>query len=188
MTTDTPHSTPALRWAAPLLAAAGLVLLGACGAQDVDETPATGTVDPGPTEDVPIGGDDPTLSGDTVDPGEEGVGLDASLAITVTEEGDSEDRQALLECGPDGAAGVLWLEGDAAEEACAALEEASVIAALLPPEDDDVCNDVLGGSEVATVTGNVDELQVDAVVDRRDSCGIDRFDALRPLLPAGIAP
>ena len=169
---------------AALLGVTTLTVLGACGAEDPAESPAVGSIDPGPTETVPIGGDDPTLSDETVDAGDDAGPLTAALEITAGVGDDPGTKsQALLDCGPEGAAGTLWLEGDAAEDACQALEDASVVAALLPADDDEDCPAGGDRPDVATVVGVVQELQVDAVVDDSDGCA-ERFDLLAPLLPS----
>lgn len=166
---------------------ASTALLGACadesGVDPVDEV-GVGTGEDGPAEEVPLGGEDPTLADDGVDPGPRRDELVADLEITVETAGTEEaSQQATLSCEEDGATGVLWLEGEAAEAACLALADASTVAELDPPEVGQPCAEIDGGPEVATIVGTVDGLQVDAVVRRSDACGIERWDALAPLLP-----
>lgn len=164
-----------------------VTLAGGCadegGVDPVDEVGVGDGVD-GPGEEVPLGGEDPTLADDGIDPGRGVAELVADLEITVGTDGNDElSRQAVLSCGDDGATGALWLDGDAAEAACVALADASTIAELDPPADDRACAEVDGGPEVATIVGTVDGVQVDAVVRRSDACGVERWDALAPLLP-----
>lgn len=178
-----------MRRAALALALSSLALLGACGAERVDEDDAAlGEADLGEEDldrgELDVGGEDPTLADDGIDPGDGTDELVADLEITV---GVADDPfaggQALLECGPDRSAGVLWLDGVAADAACEALQDPAVVAALDAPPADQVCAEVFGGPEVATIVGTVEGLQVDAVLDRADACAIERWDLLQPLLP-----
>lgn len=174
------------RWVVGAIAA--VTLLGACADEDgpdpIDEVGA-GEGEDGPAEEVPLGGEDPTLSNDGVDPERrDDDGFLAELEITAGIEDDEElSQQAILACDEDGATGVLWLEGDAAEEACRTLEDEATMALLGPAEDDEACAELDGGSEVATVVGTVDGREVDTVIRRDDGCGVERWDALGPLLP-----
>lgn len=177
---------PAVRRAALAISLSSLALLGACGAERVDdEDAAVGEIgDDLDRGELEVGGDDPTLTDDTVDAGDETDELTAELEVTVgTAEEPFVGGQALLECDPDGSAGVLWLEGAAADEACEALQDPTVVAALGAPDADEACAEVDGGPEVATIVGTVEGLQVDAVLDRSDACAIERWDLLEPLLP-----
>lgn len=176
------------------MAVAGLALFGACSTEggdrdgdDVTSDVGAGEDDRGPGEDVPLGGDDPTLADDSIDVGDDEGTLTADLQITAGVDGNTDERgQALLECSPNEAVGVLWLEGDAAEAACEALEDPTLLAALDPPEDHEGCAEAYGGPDVATVVGTVEGIQVDAVVHRADGCAIERWDVLASLLPEPV--
>ena len=173
------------RWTVAVIAA--MTLLGACadedGVEPIDEV-GVGEGEDGPAEEVPLGGEDPTLANDGVDPERREEGFEADLEITAGTEDDEElSEQAILSCGEDGATGVLWLEGEAAEAACRTLEDEALMAVLGPAEDGEECPDLDGGSEVATIVGTVDGRQVDTVIRRDDGCGVERWDALGPLLP-----
>lgn len=173
------------RWAVAAIAA--VTLLGACADEDgvdpIDEV-GVGDGEDGPAEEVPLGGEDPTLADDGVDPDRRDDDFEADLEITAgTEEDEELSQQAILSCGEDGATGVLWLEGEAAEAACRTLEDESTMVVLGPAEDDEACADLDGGSEVATIVGTVDGREVDTVIRRNDGCGVERWDALGPLLP-----
>ncbi len=172
------------RWAVAAIAA--VAFLEACADEDgvaIDEV-GVGEGEDGPAEEVPLGGEDPTLADDGVDPGRRDDDFAADLEITAgTEEDEELSQQAILSCGEDGATGVLWLEGEAAEAACRTLEDESTMVVLGPAEDDEACADLDGGSEVATIVGTVDGREVDMVIRRNDRCGVERWDALGPLLP-----
>jgi hypothetical protein len=48
--------------------------------------------------------------------------------------------------------------------------------------DDQVCAQIYGGPQHATITGTVDRRPVDEKVDRTNGCGIDRWESLQWLL------
>jgi hypothetical protein len=50
------------------------------------------------------------------------------------------------------------------------------------PGDDQVCAEVYGGPQHATIRGTVDGAPVDVSVHRTNSCGIDRWETLQWLL------
>ena len=50
-----------------------------------------------------------------------------------------------------------------------------------PPPTDQICTEIYGGPEVATVTGTLDGKDVDATFTRTNGCEIGRFDAAAPL-------
>ena len=183
----TPGITGTGRWTAVAAVMAATTVLGGCADQDgtvpVDEV-GVGEGHDGPAAEVPLGGEDPTLADDGVDPGRRDDDLVADLEIAAgTDDQEELSAQATLECGEDGARGILWLEGDVAEAACRTLDDALTLAALQAPQDDQVCTEIHGGPEIATIVGIVDGREVDAVIRRDDGCGVERWDALAPLLP-----
>jgi hypothetical protein len=107
----------------------------------------------------------------------------AELTITATLDDGAEERRVVLTCPADDSTAALWPGGAVVAEACAALADPEVLDALRPPPADQVCTEVYGGPEVATVTGTVAGAPVDARVDRTNGCGIARWDVLAPLLP-----
>lgn len=55
------------------------------------------------------------------------------------------------------------------------------------PPGDRVCTEIYGGPDTATVTGTLDEQEVDTTFDRTNGCGIDEWDRLAAaLLPPPI--
>jgi hypothetical protein len=153
-----------------LLAVAGacMLVLGACG-DDADDAAGDLTT---------------TMADPSLDPVPSGV-ADTELMVTAGVQDDPErDGAATLRCGPAAAAGTGWLDGEAADEACAALERDEVIAAFDEPPDDLLCAQVYGGPSVATIDGTVNYETVVVELDRTDACAIERWDTLQALLPA----
>ena len=74
------------------------------------------------------------------------------------------------------------------QAACLALANSDVVARLVEgPPTDEVCSEEYGGPDVATITGTIDEQQVDTTVDRTDGCGIsDWGELLADLLPPAL--
>lgn len=75
-----------------------------------------------------------------------------------------------------------------AQAACLALANPAVVTRLVEgPPADQVCTEQYGGPDVATITGTIDDEQVDAAVDRTNGCGIsDWDDLLSDLLPPAL--
>jgi hypothetical protein len=72
--------------------------------------------------------------------------------------------------------------------ACDALGDPAVVERLTegPPEDQ-VCTEVYGGEDAASIEGTIDGVTVDATVDRTDGCGIADWDELlAPILPEPV--
>jgi hypothetical protein len=65
------------------------------------------------------------------------------------------------------------------DRACEALEgnEAQILLIEGPPPDQ-VCPQVYGGPDVATITGNIGEQPVSTTIDRTDGCGINEWDEI----------
>jgi hypothetical protein len=74
------------------------------------------------------------------------------------------------------------------QAACLALANAGVVSRLVEgPPTDQVCTEEYGGPDVATITGTIDERQVDTTVDRTNGCGISDWDELlADLLPPAV--
>ena len=90
----------AVRWAVPVAVMAATTLLGGCADEDgtvpVDEIDV-GEDDDGPAPEVPLGGEDPTLADDGVDPGRRDDDLVANLEITAGTDDEVElSSQATL--------------------------------------------------------------------------------------------
>jgi hypothetical protein len=103
-----------------------------------------------------------------------------ALTITVWPQGlDGPSQRWTLRCGPTG--GTL----PARVAACRRLEALS--SPFRPVPKDAVCTQIYGGPAVAVVTGDFRGKHVWARFRRRDGCEIDRWQRLRPLLPAAGA-
>jgi hypothetical protein len=65
------------------------------------------------------------------------------------------------------------------DRACEAVQGAETQTLLIEgPRPDQVCPQVYGGPDVATVTGNIGEQPVSTTVDRADGCGINEWDQI----------
>jgi hypothetical protein len=106
-----------------------------------------------------------------------GAGATAlAIAVWPAGEGAGAAVTATLTCDPAG--------GDLTDPAaaCAALEAEADALEPVPP--DTACTLLYGGPEQARITGTIDGEPVEAVLSRVDGCQIDRWERLRPLLPA----
>lgn len=152
-----------------LLLAAVVVLAVGCGDDDeVDAGDPSGTTATTGTDDAA---------------GVVPVSADLTIVAGTIDAPDSEGT-ATLTCDADAgtASATGWLEGVAAQ-ACANLIDPRVATALDEPAEDQVCTEVFGGPSVATIRGTIDGEPVDASLDRRDGCAIDRWDRLGLYLP-----
>lgn len=107
-----------------------------------------------------------------------GAGATAlAIAVWPAGEGEGAAVTATLTCDPAG--------GDLPDPAaaCAALAGDGA-AALAPVAGDAICTELYGGREEARITGTLDGAPVDAALSRANGCEIDRWERLRPLLPA----
>lgn len=110
----------------------------------------------------------------------------ATLDITVTHP-EADDVSYTISCLGDTAT----LIGNApidAEQACTALADADVRARLVDgPPADQVCTEIYGGPDVATIVGTLDDATVNATIDRTNGCGIDDWDRLLvDILPPAV--
>ena len=97
----------------------------------------------------------------------------AELEITVMEK-DGGERQATLECDPDG--GTHPNPGDA----CRALSQN--VSSLEPIPQDVACTQEYGGPERATIRGTVSGRSIDTELNRTNGCEISRWDHLQTVL------
>ncbi len=95
-----------------------------------------------------------------------------ALTITVLTDEGSEPKVLELQCDPPGG------DHPNAEAACAALEGVQGQAALAPVPADQVCTEIYGGPQTATITGIYQGADVDASFSRENGCEIGRWDAL----------
>ncbi|MEU0249146.1 SSI family serine proteinase inhibitor [Streptomyces sp. NPDC006235] len=101
------------------------------------------------------------------------------LTVAVRNAGGEVDGTYELYCGPDGGS------HPDPRGACAALERDTRWGkdVFAPAPEGDFCTMQYGGPATAHVTGTWAGRPVDATYDRRDGCGIARWDRLVPLLP-----
>jgi hypothetical protein len=104
----------------------------------------------------------------------------AALTITVWPQGpDGPSQRWTLRCGPVGGTHPARLA------ACRKLD--SLSSPFRPVPTGAVCTQIYGGPAVAVVAGSFRGKHVWARFLRRDGCEIDRWQRLRPLLPAAGA-
>lgn len=104
----------------------------------------------------------------------DGSGLPLPVGIACTRSLPATCRET-IECP------VASEEDPADQRTCAWLRSTGLELLVEEPPVDQVCIEVYGGPEIATVTGTVDGQEVDATFSRQDGCAIARFDAIAPL-------
>ena len=103
-----------------------------------------------------------------------------SLSIVVFPQGlGGPSEHSTLTCGPTGGT------HPARVAACRRLSALSNPFRRIP--EDAVCAEIYGGPDVARIVGTYKGRRIWIQVRRRNGCEIDRWDRLRPLLPAGGA-
>ncbi len=93
------------------------------------------------------------------------------LTISVLAEPGAEPRTLSLTCAPAGG------DHPQAAQACAMLEKAGA-AIFEPVPGDQVCTEIYGGPQTATITGTYAGEPVDASFNRANGCEIDRWEKL----------
>lgn len=75
-----------------------------------------------------------------------------------------------------------------ADAACLALADGDVRQRLVEGAPaDQICTEQYGGPDTATITGTLDEAEVNTVIDRANGCGINDWDELLvDLLPPAV--
>ncbi|MGC9380211.1 SSI family serine proteinase inhibitor [Streptomyces sp. MH13] len=101
------------------------------------------------------------------------------LTVTVRDAGAGADGTYELFCNPHGGS------HPDPDGACAVLERDTRWGqdVFAPVPEGSVCTMQYGGPATAHVTGTWAGRPVDATYDRRDGCGISRWDRMVPLLP-----
>lgn len=167
-----------------------LLLFAACGEEEtIDAGSGTSTVS-GDSNDEDGGGDDGGDDGsaDSLPDGPLGAGPYpvATLDITVTHP-DIEDVVYTISCLGDTAT-VVGEVAVSDQEACLALNDDAVRTRLMEgPPADQVCTEQYGGPDTARIVGRIDDIPVDATVDRVNGCGISDWDSLLvAVLPSAI--
>ncbi|TDQ52313.1 SSI family serine proteinase inhibitor [Actinorugispora endophytica] len=143
-----------------LLAAMGLLIAGCGGGTtggDVEERPSSPATGDGARTELTI---ERAVDSESDTP----TGLEGFSPGTWT-----------LACSPAGG------DHPAPEAACAALEEAGD-EPFAPVPDDQACTMVYGGPEVVTITGHIDQTEVNAEFNRSNGCEINRWESLSPVL------
>ncbi|GAA3609351.1 SSI family serine proteinase inhibitor [Kineosporia mesophila] len=108
----------------------------------------------------------------TVTP-QDAPGPATDLTIKVT---DGKTTTWSLTCDPAGG------DHPDASAACATLEKSGT-QALGTPATDQMCTQIFGGEQTATITGTWKGKAVNASLSRKDGCEVARWDQLDPLLP-----
>lgn len=106
----------------------------------------------------------------------------AQLTIVV-DDGEGSQREATLTCADErSGSGTAWLsEQAAADEACAVVTGGSQRLIDGPPADQ-ICTEIYGGPQTATVTGVLGSETIEASFDRTNGCGISDWQAFEALL------
>jgi len=108
--------------------------------------------------------------------------VNASVVVTVT---GGPERSGSVRCeGGSGVGTGFLLDQAAASAACALLlQNADAKRRLLEgPPKDQICTEIYGGPEVATVEGTIEGRSFKATINRADGCGIADWELLTPLL------
>jgi hypothetical protein len=94
-----------------------------------------------------------------------------ALTITVVADEGADPQTYELTCDPSGG------DHPQAAQACKALDAAGA-KVFDPVPKDQVCTDIYGGPQTATVKGTYEGDQVDATFSRTNGCEIDRWEQL----------
>jgi hypothetical protein len=139
---------------ARLLALLIALAVPAAACADDDEIPTTGTAGP--------------------EPGEVGTEL-----TVVVDGGEFDQLTYTVNCDVEGGTVVPHVDGVDPAEACQRLADPAVAELLVQgPPADQICTEVYGGPQVATITGWLDGEPVEAEVSRVNGCEIDTWDRL----------
>ncbi|MGH8866902.1 MAG: SSI family serine proteinase inhibitor [Actinomycetes bacterium] len=100
------------------------------------------------------------------------------LTVTVTPSEGASPKKWTLSCDP--------AEGDHPHvtKACTALEKAERPFAPVPKGQ--VCTEIFGGPQVATVTGTWKGEKVSARYTRQNGCEMERWDRVAPVFPVDV--
>lgn len=111
--------------------------------------------------------------------------INAVLTILIRQNAESAPQHYTLECvdGVPGPASTL----PNAESACTVLADVGKKVFFTPPDPDRLCTQQYGGPQTATITGTLDDNDVNSAFSLKDGCEISRWNALEPLLGKGGA-
>jgi hypothetical protein len=96
---------------------------------------------------------------------------ETTLTITLVSDEGVDPEAYTLECDPPGG------DHPQAAEACKALDAAGVDV-FEPVAKDQMCTQLYGGPQTATVTGTYEGEKVDAAFNRTNGCEVDRWEQL----------
>lgn len=131
-------------------------------------------------EGVPVDDGDPVVDDDL--PIGAGVYPIGSLVVTVTHP-ELDNVEFGIDCFGDTAT-VTPVEAAVGEQACLALGDPAVMKILTKPADPNLaCTEQYGSAHVAKIVGVIDDVQVDATIDRVNGCGIGAWHGLDGILP-----
>jgi hypothetical protein len=102
------------------------------------------------------------------------------LTIIFLQAPDAPERRLELACDPPRGS------HPQTDDACALVRRLDA-EAFAPIPGNAVCTQIYGGPEIAHVRGTVEGIEVNANFSRTNGCEIERWDRLRPLLPAAAA-
>jgi len=112
-----------------------------------------------------------TLSACGKDAGSDGPSAGTALKITLVSDAGVDPETYTLTCDPPGG------NHPQPVEACAALDAAGA-EVFEPVPKDQVCTELYGGPQTATVTGTYEGDNVDATFKRTNGCEVDRWEQL----------
>ncbi|MCO5998576.1 SSI family serine proteinase inhibitor [Actinoallomurus rhizosphaericola] len=156
-----------------------LAALALGGCKNGDGGAAThGKDSPTPTSSAAPGTPAPTTS--PTAPAPSGSAAGTRLTVTVRASQTSAPKSWTLTCDPVG--GSL----PAAEQACTVLAAAAAKGEdpFAPTPKDQMCTQIYGGPQTATVTGTWNGKKIDATFNRRNGCEIKRWGNLASLFGA----
>ncbi len=113
-----------------------------------------------------------------------GGGAIGTIEITVTHP-EAEPVSYTIGCLGDTFPLTPEVEGVSGQEACTRLGQPAVLDRLIKGAPaDQVCTEIYGGPDEATITGEINNETIDTVVKRDNGCAIDDWDNLL----AGVLP
>lgn len=157
-----------------------LTLAGCGGGDDVTTVPGGGGADQTSDGDTPVTSQPApsTTEPPTKSPAPGGSAAEADLTVAV-DDGAGNVTTSTLTCSGTEVGGTLATASDA----CAQLAETGS-QALAPPPADQMCTEIYGGPQTATIIGTFAGAAVDASLARTNGCEIGRWDALSALVGA----
>lgn len=101
-----------------------------------------------------------------------------TIDITI-EHPDADTVSYTIGCTGDAFPVTPEIEGVDGAAACEQLADPDVLDRLVngAPQDQ-VCTEIYGGPDVATITGEINGQTIDTTIDRTNGCGIDEWDTL----------